>query len=159
MDTSMAEAATAIGIAALIGFMLYLGFRRYQIATQARAQKIDALNRLIEKYGTAKEFIEFAQSPQGKKLLEEPAAPMSSPLNRIMRFVQGGIIFVVIGIADVINGLRLGSATEINFVYDRANAYYWGTLAIAIGIGLIIAAAVSYYLAKQWHLTNGATKQ
>lgn len=159
MDNSIPEAAMAIGLVALVGFVFYLGFRRYQIATLFRSQKIESMNRLVEKFGTAGEFIDFAQSQQGKKLLEEPATPMSSPLTKVLRFVQAGILFVVIGVADMINGLRMHSETEINFVYERANAYYWGTLALAIGIGLILAGAVSYYLAKQWHLTNGATKQ
>jgi len=158
MDHSLPEAATAIGLVVLICFILYLVFRRYQLTMQAKNNKIDTLNRLLEKFGTAKEFVEFAQSPQGKKLLEEPAAPMSNPLGKVMRFVQAGIVFALIGVADVINGIRLSSATEINFVYERANAYYWGTLALAIGIGLILAGAVTHYLAKQWHLTNGSAK-
>lgn len=159
MNNQIPEAVAAFSIFALVGWVLYLFFRRYQVVKQLQSQRIDSFNRLIEKFGNAKEFIEFAQTPQGKKLLEEPVDPRPNPLNKVLRFIQAGILFVMIGIAYLVNAVRIGSTTEIPFVFERASSFHWGTLSLFLGVGLMIAGGISYFLAKQWHLTNGASKE
>ena len=159
MDNQMAESVTVFCILALTGWGFYLFFRRYQVATHLKSQRIESFNRMIEKFGSAKEFIEFAESPQGKKLLEEPVSPRANPLNKILRFLQAGVLFIVIGIGHYLNGMRMATVTEVPFVYDRMNAYYWGTLWLSLGVGLLLVAGISYILVRRWHLANGNGKQ
>ena len=158
MNNQIAEAVAAFSIFALIGWVLYLFFRRYQVTKQLQSQRIDSFNRLVEKFGNAREFIEFAQTPQGKKLLEEPVTPRPNPLNKILRFLQAGVLFIVIGIGHCLNGMRMATVTEVPFVYDRMNAYYWGTLWLSLGVGLLIVAGISYIFVQRWHLANGESK-
>jgi hypothetical protein len=158
MNNQLPETVAAFSIFALVGWVLYLFFRRYQVATHLKSQRIESFNRMIEKFGSAKEFIEFAESPQGKKLLEEPVSPRVNPLNKILRFLQAGVLFIVVGIGHYLNAMRMASTTELPFVYDRMNAYYWGTLWLSLGVGLLLVAGISYIFVQRWHLANGETK-
>ena len=146
-------------VLALVGWVFYLFFRRYQVATQVRIQRNESFNRLIEKFGTAKEFAEFAQTPEGKKLLEDPMSPPPNPLAKVLRFLQAGVLFIMIGIASWINGMRLSTQTDPLYVHQMIESNHWATLAFFLGIGLIAVAAISYFFVKRWHLANGLMKK
>jgi hypothetical protein len=158
MNNQIAEAVAAFSIFALIGWVLYLFFRRYQVTKQLQSQRIDSFNRMVEKFGNAREFIEFAQTPQGKKLLEEPVDPRPNPLNKILRFLQAGILFIMVGVGYYINAMRLADLTDINFVNERMHSFHWGALSLCLGVGLLIAAWISYIFVQRWHLANGESK-
>ena len=68
----------------LVGWTLYLLFRRYQVTTQARLQRVESFNKLIEKFGTAKEFTDFIQTEEGKKMLVVAA---NKPPAKKIRFI------------------------------------------------------------------------
>jgi hypothetical protein len=159
MDNQMAESVTAFSILALSGWGFYLFFRRYQITIQLQQQRIESFNRMIEKFGTAKEFIEFTQTPQGKKLLDEPVGAKPNPLNKVLRFIQAGVLFIMIGFGYYLNGMRMADVTEVPMAFDRMNAYYWGALSTCLGIGLLIVAAITFIFVRRWHLANGESKQ
>ena len=144
---------------AAVAFTLWLLFRRYQVSTQVRMQKLESFNKLIEKFGNAKEFVDFAQTEQGKKMLGDQASPPSNPLTKVLRFIQAGVLFLMIGFADWINATRLRPATEPNYVHQMIESDYWGTIFIFIGLGLILAAGISYIFVRQWHLANGASQK
>jgi hypothetical protein len=159
MDRFIADVLMFAFLLALVGWVLYLFFRKYQVSTQVRIQRIESFNRLIEKFGNAKEFAEFAQSAEGKKLLEDPISPPPNPMAKVLRFVQAGILFIMIGVASWINAARLRSETDPNYVHQMIESNHWGTLATFFGIGLIVAAGVSYIFVKHWHMANGSLKK
>ena len=144
---------------AAVAFTLWLLFRRYQVSMEVRMQRIESFNKLIEKFGSAKEFTEYAQTDEGKKLLADPVLPPPNPLAKVLRFLQAGIIFLMIGFADWINASRLGTEADPNYVHQKLNADYWGTLAVFLGLGLMVTAGVSYMIVKRWHLTNGSLQK
>jgi hypothetical protein len=159
MDNQIAESVIAFCFPALIAFILYLFFRRYQVSTQLQSQRIESFNRLIEKFGSAKEFIEFAQSPQGKKILDEPIGPKPNPLNKVVRFIQAGVLFVMVGAGMVFTGLRIGGNTDPNYVHHSMESLDMGSLSLSLGVGLLIVAGITYIFVRRWHLANGVTKQ
>ena len=159
MNEYMVGVVMIPSVLALAGWVLYLFFRRYQVSTQLRLQRIESFNRLIEKFGSAKEFAEFAQSAEGKKLLDDPMSTPPNPLTKVLRFLQAGVLFIMAGFAYWINATRLRSETDPNYVHQMMDANYWGTLAIFIGIGLIVTAGISYIFVRRWHLANGSTKK
>jgi hypothetical protein len=159
MHNQIAEAVAAFSIFALVGWVLYLFFRRYQVTTQLKSQRIESFNRMIEKFGSAKEFIEFTESPQGKKLLEEPASQMPNPLNKVLRFIQAGVLFVMVGGGYWFNGTRLRGNADPNYFHQGMDSFYWGSLSLTLGIGLLIVAGISYIFVRRWHLANGVAKQ
>ena len=134
----------------LIGWILWLVFRRYQLQAHARVQRAESFNRLIDKFGTAKEFIDFLQSDAGRKLLEDPIAAPASPMSSVRRFIQGGIILLGLGGALLLNANRLRGETDINYIREAMGMNYWGTIFLGGGVALMIVAIVSYFLAKRW---------
>ena len=144
------EVVLMVVVTALTAWILWLLFRRYQVQTLARAQRTETFSRLIDKFGTAREFVDFLQSDAGRKVLEDPIAPPVDPRMSVRRFVQCGIILLGLGIALLLNALRLRDQTDINFVREAMGLNYWGTIFASGGAALMIVAIVSYYLAKRW---------
>ncbi|MGB2868435.1 MAG: hypothetical protein WBD36_08290 [Bacteroidota bacterium] len=159
MDHITMDVIALMSFLAFFGWGLYLFFRRYQTATHLQSQRIDSFNRMIEKFGSAKEFIDFAQSPQGKKILEEPAASRPNPMNKVLRFLQVGIVSTMVGCGFWLNGLRVGGNPDPNYVRQAMESNYWGGLLLFFGFGMLIVAGISAIFVRRWHLANGEAKQ
>jgi hypothetical protein len=144
------DAIMIVTIPALAGWVLWLVFRQYQLRTKARMQRTETFNRLIDKFGTAKEFVDFLQSDAGRRFMEDPLAAPAHPLTSVRRFLQGGIILTVLGGALMLNALRLRGQTDINYINQALGLNYWGTIFMGAGIAFVIVAAVSYRLAQRW---------
>lgn len=145
------EVVLVVAVTALTAWILWLVFRRYQVQTYARAKHTETFNRLIDKFGTAKEFVDFLQSDAGRKVLEDPITPPTDPRASVRRFVQCGIILLGLGTALLLNALRLRDQSDINFVREAMGLNYWGTIFVGGGAALMIVAVVSHYLAKRWN--------
>src|SRR5687768_15790203 len=63
--------------------------------TRTRAE---IYSRLIDKFGTAPEFIAFLQSDAGLKFIEENAVQTGAPLGKILASLQIGVILTLLGI-------------------------------------------------------------
>jgi hypothetical protein len=55
-----------------------------------------------------------------------------------------------LGTGFLLNAMRLAGARDFNDIGEAADMKYWGTAGIALGIGLLIAAAVSWAMARRW---------
>ena len=144
------ELVLMIAVTALTAWILWLVFKRFQVQTVARAQRTETFNRLIDKFGTAKEFVDFLQSDAGRKVLEDPIAPAGNPMASVRRFVACGIILLALGKALLLNAIRLHGQTDINFVREAISLNYWGTIFVGGGAALILVGIVSYFMAKRW---------
>ncbi len=155
MNEQIPETAMVVCMFAFIGWGIYLFFRRYQIAAQAQQQRIESFNRLVEKFGSAKEFIEFAESPYGRKLLEEPIVSKANPLNKILRFLEAGVLALLLGAGFWFNGSRLVKNTDLSSLSEGSNWLNIGSLFLFMGTGLLLVAGISYIFVRRWHLANG----
>jgi len=144
------EVVLMVAVTGLTAWILWLVFRRFQVQTVARAQRTETFNRLIDKFGTAQEFVDFLQSDAGRKVLEDPIAPRFDPKTTVRRFVAAGIILLALGKALLVNALRLHGQTDINFVREAVGLNYWGTIFVGGGAALILVGVVSYFMAKRW---------
>jgi hypothetical protein len=144
------ELVLMIAVTALTAWILWLVFKRFQVQTHARAQRTETFNRLIDKFGTAKEFVDFLQSDAGRKVLEDPIAPSADPRSSVRRFVACGIILLAVGKALLLNALRLRGQTDLNFVREAMGMNYWGTIFVGGGAALILVGILSYFMAKRW---------
>jgi hypothetical protein len=151
----IADAISVCAVLALFGLGMYLQFRRSQGITQLHSQRIESFNRLIEKFGDAKDFVEFALSPQGKKLLEDSISARPKPLNRVLRMLQAAIVLIMAGVGLTINGMRLSAAADHS---NGMQSLGMGTFALSLGVGLLMVAGVSYFLIRKWRLANGESK-
>ena len=144
------EAIMIVATALFAAWALWLLFRRYQIQAQARMQRTETFNRMIDKFSTSTELVDFLQTETGRKFLEDPVASHVHPMTNVRRSIQGGAILFVLGGAMFVNALRLRGETDINFVREAMGMNYWGTIFVACGVGLLVAAGLSHALAKRW---------
>ncbi len=158
MNQGFADVAAFCAILVLIGWGLYLVFQHFKLSMQLKSQRIESFNRIVEKFGNSKEFIQFTESPQGKKIIEDPVTLRPNPLNKVLRFLQSGILAVVLGGAFWLNGMRLSNQTDAITLRDASTWLSMGTLLLFMGVGLLIVAGVSYVFVRRWHLANGETK-
>lgn len=162
MDQIHEETYMFVALLLLVGWILWLIFRRYELSTQVRLRRTESFNRLIEKFASAKEFAEFAQTEEGKKMLADPIVPLPNPLTKVLRYLQAGVLSILIGVACFVNagnGYIAGEAQSEAF-YRRMNEYNsYGTLAMLLGGGLILVAGITYVFVHRWHLANGAAKK
>ena len=115
--------------------------------TRTRAE---IYNRLIDKFGTAPEFIQFLQSDAGLKFIEEntaQSAAVLAPLGKILASIQIGIVLALLGAGLLVTGNVFGESLggDLYIVLTVG-----GIIGLTVGTGLLIAAAVSYRLCKAW---------
>lgn len=148
----MEEAALVIAAMGLVAWMMWLVFRGHQFRHQAELKRAECLQALLEKFSTSAEFLEFLSSPNGQKVLSTPALKTLNPRKSVLRFLQSGVVLIAIGAGFLLNAFLLRHETDINYVRKMLDLNYWGTFSCALGIGLLIVAGISQYLAAQWGL-------
>ena len=93
---------------------------------------------LLDKFSSAHDFAEFMQSPAGQKYVMNFADTVTSPKQAIMKSVQVGIVLLFAGFGlQSPHGSHLWALEILSM------------LLIFVGIGFLISAAVSYFMAKK----------
>jgi hypothetical protein len=127
----------------LLGFVAWITLstiRRYKTAKlQAGVQ-----TKLLEKFGSGQELLAYVQSDAGKQFLDSLTMEQGTPYGRILGATQVGIILVLLGLALLFLRGRVAGAEE-GFLVS-------GTLALSLGIGFGLSAALSYFLSKSFGL-------
>jgi hypothetical protein len=115
---------------AMIVFIVWLVVlrRKAQIRAQAEIRK-----QLLDKFGSAQELALFMESKGGQQFLGDAKWQNKSQL----RFLPGGVITTMLGLAFL--GLTL----------MRRNFIVPAVILLAVGIGLLISAAIAYKLASK----------
>ena len=114
---------------------------------EARAQA-DVHNRLIEKFGTSKEFVDFMQTDGGKVFLKPlPVTNPAAPYRKILASITTGVILTMLGIALLV-------MHAVVFDHEEG-ALGSGIIFLMIGIGFLASAAISYRLSKAWGILQG----
>jgi hypothetical protein len=109
----------------------------------------DVHGRLIERFTTNQELASYMQTDAGRKFLEAAPLPIAfeqhqrvpSAIARIITPLQTGIIMVLLGI-----GLLLLRHTEPEM---NTPMLFFGTVVLMPGIGFIISAGASWFLASR----------
>lgn len=145
MSNDMAAVFGIIGtssiFALLIGFSTWIVSRRRQ--ERIRAQ-FDLQRRMLEKFGSASEFVAFLESESGRKFLETVSSETQTQAGRIFGSIQKGSIFTLIGI--------VGLCVVAYDPDDLIPLAVPSGIALATGLGYLISGFVSYRLSKQWGL-------
>jgi hypothetical protein len=149
----LAGLAVLTGLAMLFALLTWLlrtfiDYRRWNRLTKVQT---DVHTKLLDRFTGNEELMAYVQSPPGRKFLEsapialdaEGPQRLSAPLGRILISLQAGLILIAGGIG--LQFLRGRFPTEIDQPLHAI-----GILGIALGIGFISAAAVSFLIA--WRL-------
>jgi hypothetical protein len=108
----------------------------------------DVHGKLIERFGTSQELLAYMGTESGKRFLEaapipvdfEHSQPVPSPVARVLTPLQIGIVLTLLGVGFLYLRHSLTQGTTPLLVF--------GTLTLMLGIGFIISAGVTWFLAQ-----------
>jgi hypothetical protein len=114
----------------------------------------EANAKLMERFTSTDELLNFIQTPAGTRLMESSVVPpeqrtIGAPVGRILWSTQIGFIFLALGFGMILASGRVD--TESGSVFDTL-----GILVIAAGIGFLISGLVSYGLSHKLGLLDSA---
>jgi hypothetical protein len=110
------------------------------IATRGRERraryKADVQMKLIERFGSSTELVNFLQSSSGQQFLEQP---QRMTRDRAVGAITGGLVCTFLG------------AAFIACVFALRDDGFWvpGLLLLGVGIALFISASISLRMARQ----------
>jgi hypothetical protein len=135
--------------AAIIGVVVIVRAALAASRTKREAETLLQLHtRLIEKFGTSQELLEYLRSEAGAKLLSPVANGGSAPHRKIIAAVQVGVIMTFLGTAF---WLLRGTLTD----EGMAAVSFLGAATLALGLGFLVSAFLAYLLSSRWGLLNG----
>ena len=148
---------TVFGMA--IGLLVWLTRTLVDYRRWSRLAKVqtEAHTKILDRLTANEDLLAYMQTPAGARFLESSpirldAGPRSvaAPLGRILWSVQGGVVLMAAGVGlQYISGrLPSGAAEPLRAL---------GALGMAIGIGFVISAAVSYVISKRLGLIDSPT--
>src|SRR4051812_12576249 len=136
---------TALGAAIHIGRSI-LEHRRWMHAMKVQT---DTHTKLLDRLSTNDELMAYIQSPAGQRFLSSAPVTMESdrhgvaaPVSRILTSVQIGVVAACGG-----TGLWIAKARVIEEVAQPLHVI--AILAIALGVGFVVSAFLSYGLSEQ----------
>lgn len=146
MTQQMSEVLGPIGFILVIAWIVKISLehRRWNRATQVQS---DLQTKLLDKFSTSSELMEYLKSDAGTRFIESTTAVQADPYSRILSSVQSGAVLSLAGFAFLLMSGRMGES-EQGFIVI-------GTLGAALGVGFLISALISFFLSKSWGLING----
>jgi hypothetical protein len=149
--------APFLAIALILGGLFWLVRLLVENFRWNRAFKVqtEMQSRLLDKFATNEELIAYLDTDAGKRILQLPAIPSSiepgprpvGMLGRMLTPLQLGAVLISVGI-----GLQI---LHHSFPGDPGlmkGLMIFGTLALTLGIGLVVAAGVSWLMASHYGL-------
>lgn len=127
---------------AMIAFVIWVVANGWQRRQQWRLMT-DFNTRLLDRLGSVKDLNDLLQTETGARLIGLFTSERGSlgARERILMAVQTGVVFIVLGLGFLFLDWR--------FVYnDDGACTVIGVVGLALGIGLILSAAVSYRVAS-----------
>jgi protein-S-isoprenylcysteine O-methyltransferase Ste14 len=145
MDTAavMAIAGGLLSAALSMVVIVVIVYLFLQARTRREAQRLDFQTRLLERVGSAREFGEFLSTEPGHRFLDALTPDSARPHARMLAAVRAGIVLIVVAVG-VFAGLE-------NAAFRRDRDLVWDLVivAAATGVGLLLAALVSYVIARR----------
>lgn len=148
-DILMQESIMFACLTALIGFVLWLFFRRKQTQTHLEYHRLEVLNKMIDKYGTSGEFISFMQTEAGIRLLQPGNGAAPGGRTTVLRFVQVAVMVFVLGAGFMAASSTYANASDPNDLRKALDMEYWGQMCFFMAIGLGIVSVITSLFNKQ----------
>ena len=134
----------SLGFFAMIVWIVWLGTNAKNRRAQAQTE---VQTKLIERFGTSKEFIEFLQSPAGQRFVS--GVEVSTAIYARDRIIRG------FGTGIVISLLGLGFLAI--WLFDHNGGFiYPGFILLGLGLGFFASALVSLKLSQRYGLVDAS---
>jgi hypothetical protein len=153
------------GLEVMIGVMFGIGTLAWLVRSAIdyrrwlRAMKIqtEAHTKIVDRLASNEDLLAYMQSSAGQRFLtsssiavpsmDQPAAPMGAPFNRILWSVQAGVVLTTAGAGLWLakNGILDEAAQAMQVV---------AILTMALGLGFVLSALASYGISRQLGLVN-----
>lgn len=148
----MSDIYILIPIVISVGFFLMVAFVVWAI-THSRQQSAryhaEVQSRLIERFSSGPELIDFLKSPEGQRFaVGIEKLPQLSARDRVVGGFTRGILLALLGLAFL--GLQFSEIENPGFAIA-------GAVLTALGIASIISAFVAMRLSKSFGLMNGGS--
>jgi ABC-type uncharacterized transport system permease subunit len=129
-----------------VTWLLFSSLRRYKVARlQAEVQ-----SRLLQRFESPEALMAYAQSDAGRQFVRSIDMERSTPYVQILKGAQAATVFIFLGLGLLrLHAWNIGDDGSLVF----------GTLALALGLGFGVAAAVSYFLSRSFGLLTQANQQ
>ncbi len=140
-------AGFAMGIGVLVWLIrTIIDYRRWSRLAKVQAE-VHA--KLLDRFTNNNDLLAYMQTPAGAKFLESTpikldagSRSVGAPLSRILWSVQGGLVLLAGGV-----GLEMVSS---RFADESAQPLHaLGVLGMAVGVGFVASAAVSYFISHR----------
>jgi hypothetical protein len=159
------SAFTFFGLMTLLGVIGWIirSLMDHQRWKRALRVQAEAHAKVLERLASTDDVLTYAQTPAGRQFLEsgapvEPARPtLAAPIQRILWSVQMGMVIAVLGIGIFVCALSIDSSSELAEVSSLLTML--GTVGVAIGIGFLLSAVVSYALSRRLGLLAAPESQ
>jgi hypothetical protein len=140
--------AFAMGIGLLVWLIRTLvDYKRWSRLAKVQT---DAHTKILDRFSANEDLLSYIQSPAGAKFLESSpialdAAPRSvgAPLSRILWSIQGGVVLIAGGFGFSVVSTRVTDTTS------QQSLQALGVLGIALGLGFVISAALSFAISRR----------
>jgi hypothetical protein len=146
MQPEFVVVPTVFGTFAFVVWTITTNIRRTKVADSIA----DLHAKVLERCSANQELMGYVQSDAGRRFLESAADSQSNPTSRILNAVQTGTILSLLGGASV-------TVSNLNRDLDIREVFgILGWLVLALGLGFLVSAGISYFLCKSWGLLNRA---
>jgi hypothetical protein len=159
MNGDVAAFFIMVTLIAMAAWFVWLDAKRRQARIEAHT---DLQHRLLEKFSSPQDVAQFLQTEGGRRFLQGLTADTGQAARRILRAMQVGVVFSLVGLAGIGLGVIYPNVDPGGYVHPNRGVII-GALVLAFGAGFLISAVLSYRISKAWGLlktdANGADLQ
>jgi amino acid permease len=138
----------SISLFSMIAFIVWVGNRTKARVTEMRTA---FQTRMIDKFSNAAEFVDFAKTPEGQRLIQGTTGPTQK--TKIFAALRTGIVLSSLGVGLLVLGI-IGRFDEA-----AAAAGIVGTIILSLGLGFLVSAFVSRKLVRAWSAEDDETRR
>lgn len=146
----------AIGVVVMTLVWLIRTLIEYRRWSRLSHVQTEVHNKLLDRFATNEELMNYIQTPAGKRFLESAPLqleagprPASAPVSRILWSIQVGLVLLAAGI-----GLLIVSNNVQKEIVQPM--YGFAVLTMSLGVGFVVSSFVSYVLSRRLGLWSGA---
>lgn len=110
-------------------------------------------SRLLDRFSGNPELIAFLEGESGRRYFDALESDIKDPLSRVLSGIQLGIVLILLGVSLL--ALRAGQ----DEIVSRNFLLLIGVPGIALGLGFLISAIVSFRLSRSWGLLERNKRQ